>query len=114
MAKPRNRNATRLLRLKRPSPLRILRVARGFTQAELARECGISTGLLSHFERGQRDLSGETLGQLASLLDCSIDVLETGRVRVGRNGAAVYLDQTKPSATRNRLLEGRSVATNQK
>ena len=72
--------------------LRRLRIERGMSQAELARVAGISPSAVSQAERGARGLSLETLLELTSRLNMTLDELLHGDVspgyRLGRLGGA--------------------------
>lgn len=72
--------------------LRRLRIERGMSQAELARVAGISPSAVSQAERGARGLSLETLLELTSTLNMTLDELLHGDVsagyRLGRLGTA--------------------------
>lgn len=58
--------------------IRQLRKQRKLTQAELAKQVGISTSFMGHIERGTRVASLETLVGLSSTLDVSLDAIVTG------------------------------------
>jgi transcriptional regulator with XRE-family HTH domain len=49
-------------------PLRAVRVAQGLTLREAARRAGVDPAHLSRVERGERQLSVESLGRLARVL----------------------------------------------
>lgn len=51
-----------------PSRLDLARRRRGLTKTHLARQAGITTRLLTAYERGERDATDETLGRLARVL----------------------------------------------
>ncbi len=57
----------------RPSPLgavlRFLRLAAGWSEAELAQALGISPGLISKYEKGRKTLSRERLEELLAVMD---------------------------------------------
>ncbi len=69
-----------LLRAQGDSKLKIQRVARNFTQKELADRTGISLRTIQHYEQRSKDLnkaSGATLSTLAQTLGCRMeDLLE--------------------------------------
>lgn len=58
--------------------IRQLRKQSRMTQADLAREVGISTSFMGHIERGTRIASLETLVSLSNVLEISLDALVTG------------------------------------
>lgn len=55
--------------LRQPPPLRAVRVSRGWTLRQVARESGINPGHLSKVERGEKQLSIESLYRLAVVLE---------------------------------------------
>lgn len=59
------------LRRKLPPPAmrRALRVSRGLTGADVAAHCGVTRQLVSKWERGERNPSGQRLELYADLLD---------------------------------------------
>ena len=59
--------------------IRQVRKARGWSQDELAKKCGISMSFLGHIERGTRKMSIETFVSLCRELDTDADVLIWGR-----------------------------------
>ena len=58
--------------------IRSLRKQKGWTQAQLAKQCECSVSFQGHIERGTRVPSLETIVKIASLLDVSIDQLIYG------------------------------------
>ena len=74
--------------------LRQLRSERGMSQSELARVAGISPSAVSQAERGARGLSLETLLELTTKLNVTLDELLHGDVsagsRLGRLGTAPH------------------------
>ena len=74
--------------------LTCLRVALGWSQGELAAALGISSNLISDYERGHKPLSRERLDQLAATLglprDAVDDVLGWVDKVWGKSGTAVY------------------------
>ena len=68
--------------------LRAARQARGLSQADVARLAGVSASAISQAERGRRGLSLETLLELSTRLDVTLDELVRGErapgFRVGR------------------------------
>ncbi len=63
--------------------LRAIRIQRHLSQGELARLAGVSASAISQAERGRRGLALETLLQLASSLDMTIDELLRGEIALG-------------------------------
>ena len=49
--------------------IRQVRKAKGWSQDELAKKCGISMSFLGHIERGTRIMSLETFVSICSVLD---------------------------------------------
>lgn len=71
-----------ILRAQGDSKLKVQRIARNYTQKELADRTGISLRTIQHYEQRSKDLnkaSGSTLSVLAQTLGCRIeDLLEIG------------------------------------
>lgn len=72
--------------------IRQIRKAKGWSQDELAKKCGISMSFLGHLERGSRVMSLETFASLCKALDISADELLWGIVQpaetvIGMQGA---------------------------
>ena len=69
-----------ILRVRGDSKLKVQRIARNFTQKELADRTGISLRTIQHYEQRSKDLnkaSGATLSVLAQTLGCRMeDLLE--------------------------------------
>lgn len=63
--------------------LRAIRIQRHLSQSELARLAGVSPSAVSQAERGQRGLSLETLLELTSRLNITLDELLRGEVAPG-------------------------------
>ncbi len=57
------------------SPVKILRKHRGMTQAELAREAGISRPYLTEIETGKKDGSIRAMKSVAQVLGVNVGVL---------------------------------------
>lgn len=55
--------------------LRDLRLAKGYTQKQIAEKLGISTRAYSHYEQGDREPSIALLKQLCKEFDVSADYL---------------------------------------
>lgn len=58
--------------------IRQIRKAKGWSQDELARKCGISMSFLGHIERGTRIMSLETLVSICGALEAGADELLFG------------------------------------
>ena len=58
--------------------IRQVRKAKGWSQDELAKKCGISMSFLGHIERGTRIMSMETFANICSALDAGADELLWG------------------------------------
>ena len=58
--------------------IRQVRKAKGGSQDELAKKCGISMSFLGHIERGTRIMSLETFVSICSVLDAGADELLWG------------------------------------
>ncbi len=58
--------------------IRQVRKAKGMSQAELAKKCGISMSFLGHIERGTRIMSMETFAGICVALDSGADELLWG------------------------------------
>lgn len=56
-------------------PLRLIRVARGMAQADLAAEIGISLSSVSNIENGRKRPDEELRSRLAHALGCSANVV---------------------------------------
>lgn len=55
--------------------LRRMRLARVWTQAELAQALGVSRAAITHYEAGTRSLSAAQLVRAAQVLECSVQQL---------------------------------------
>lgn len=58
----------------------ILRISKGWSQAELARRIGVSTSAVGMYEQGRREPSLGLLVQLSQELGASTDYLLTGEM----------------------------------
>lgn len=58
--------------------IRQVRKAKGWSQEELAKKCGISMSFLGHIERGTRIMSLETFVSICNALDAASDELLWG------------------------------------
>jgi len=79
-----------------------LRVRRGLSQADVARDAGITQATVSNYEKGVREVPLSTLLALARILNLSLgDLLESPEVIVVRDsalGRAVREWQADPAA----------------
>jgi transcriptional regulator with XRE-family HTH domain len=55
--------------------LKQYRLERGLTQAQLAKQLGVSASAVGMYEQGRREPDGELLARMASVLRCSTDEL---------------------------------------
>lgn len=60
--------------------IRQVRKAKGWSQEELAKKCGISMSFLGHIERGTRIMSLETFVSICGVLEADADELLWGEV----------------------------------
>ncbi len=67
--------------------IRQARKARGWSQEELAKRCGISMSFLGHIERGSRVMSMDTFASICNELDARADELLWGEA--GPSGAVM-------------------------
>ncbi len=58
--------------------IRQVRKAKGWSQDELAKKCGISMSFLGHIERGTRIMSMETFANICTALEAGADELLWG------------------------------------
>ncbi len=58
--------------------IRQVRKAKGWSQDELAKKCGISMAFMGHIERGTRSMSLETFANVCGALDAGADELLWG------------------------------------
>ncbi|MDE7310112.1 MAG: helix-turn-helix domain-containing protein [Eubacterium sp.] len=79
--------------------IRQVRKARGWSQEELAKRCGISMSFLGHIERGTRIMSLETFVNICGALDTTADEILWGVA----HPSGLVLDLWKPE---HRLEEG--------
>ncbi len=63
-----------------PHLLRVIRVARGKAQADLASACGVSAAYLSNVENGRIALKADLAARLAAELGCPAESLTSGVV----------------------------------
>lgn len=62
-----------------PSAVTYAREKAGLTQAEVARQCGVSPSLINEIEKGTRNATPAMLVTLATVLNCPLVVLERKR-----------------------------------
>lgn len=62
--------------------IRQVRKAKGWSQDELAKKCGISMSFLGHIERGTRIMSLETFANICGALESHTDELLWGSVHL--------------------------------
>ncbi len=55
-----------------------LRVSRGLTQEQLAREVSVSRSTVAMWESGKSNPTAKKMPKLASVLECTVDELLTG------------------------------------
>jgi transcriptional regulator with XRE-family HTH domain len=79
--------------------LRAARMQRHLSQSELARLAGVSPSAISQAERGQRGLSLETLLELTSRLNMTLDELLRGEVVTGYRLGRRHDPRTRRGAT---------------
>jgi transcriptional regulator with XRE-family HTH domain len=80
--------------------LRAVRIQRHLSQGELARLAGVSASAISQAERGRRGLALDTLLDLTSRLDMTIDELLRGEIALGYRLAR----RTRPDDAAARLV----------
>ncbi len=80
--------------------IRQLRKAKGWSQEELAKKCGISMSFLGHIERGSRIMSLETFVSICGALDADAGELLWGEVHL----SGAVLDLWEPSAQKPEKL----------
>lgn len=59
-----------------PEALRFARVAKGWSQSELAAALGCSPSLVCEMEKGTRGATPARLQQIAAVLNCPVSVIE--------------------------------------
>ncbi len=70
--------------------IRQVRKAKGWSQDELAKKCGISMSFLGHIERGSRVMSMETFAAICGALDAGADELLWGEAGLSRAVLAMW------------------------
>ncbi len=84
--------------------IRQVRKAKGWSQGELAKKCGISMSFLGHIERGSRIMSMETFANICGALETGADELLWGVA----NPSDVVLDMwNRPCKSERRKASGR-------
>lgn len=73
--------------------IRQVRKARGWSQDELAKRCGISMSFLGHIERGTRIMSLETFAGICKTLDTNADELLWGIVQPSETVPDMWIRQ---------------------
>ena len=68
----------------------ILRVEKGWSQAELAKRIGVSTSAVGMYEQGRREPSLALLVCLAQVLDVTTDYLLTGKCNNPLGGLSLW------------------------
>lgn len=61
--------------------IRQIRKAKGWSQDELAKKCGISMNFMGHIERGTRKMSLDTFARICVGLEANADALLWGTVQ---------------------------------
>lgn len=74
-----------------------LRIAAGFTQAELAAKVGLNQTAIGKYERDELEPSISTLKKLSTVFECSIDYLvgysdDFGVISIANNGTQLPAD----------------------
>ncbi len=85
--------------------IRQVRKAKGWSQDELAKRCGISMSFLGHIERGTRIMSLETFVSICGALEADADELLWGEV----HSFDAVLDLWESSDVMPRCIRGQSV-----
>ncbi len=70
--------------------IRQLRKAKGWSQDELAKKCGISMSFLGHIERGSRVMSMETFVNICGALDAGADEILWGEAGLSNTMLAMW------------------------
>ncbi len=84
--------------------IRQVRKAKGWSQEELAKKCGISMSFLGHIERGTRIMSLETFVSICHALDAASDELLWGVVHPADSLLAMWEQpELKKQAQADRL-----------
>ena len=68
----------------------ILRISKGWSQAELARRIGVSTSAVGMYEQGRREPSVDTLVALSRIFGVSLDYLLSGQPDTIRDITALH------------------------
>ena len=89
--------------------IRQIRKAKGWSQEELAKKCGISMSFLGHIERGTRIMSLETFVSICSVLDAGADELLWGVAHPSDAGLNMWKPSGKKSVERKAGTDGYSM-----
>ena len=73
------------------------------TQADVCRETGIATSMISHYCTGQRVPSVQVAGKIAKALNTTVDYLATGRMDYGVSSVPEGLSVAEVSIQYSRL-----------
>ncbi len=84
--------------------IRQVRKAKGWSQDELAKRCGISMSFLGHIERGSRVMSMDTFVSICSVLDAGADELLWGEA--SPSGAALDMWGSARKGSREKQCNG--------
>lgn len=87
--------------------IRQVRKAKGLSQNELAKKCGISMSFLGHIERGTRIMSMETFASICATLDAGADELLWG---VANPSEAVLDMWNQPDKGKDKMKSGKKTA----
>jgi transcriptional regulator with XRE-family HTH domain len=68
-----------LLELTLGQRIKTMRTIRQLKQSELAEQAKVSAGFLSDLENGKRDVSTKRLIRICNVIDCSPNLLLTGK-----------------------------------
>jgi transcriptional regulator with XRE-family HTH domain len=95
------------LRIRLPFELRAIRIARGWSQGELARRAGMAQSRISAIESpGKVNLSMNTLLRLASAFDCALKVSFVTFGELVRSSEAFDPDNTNVLTFQEEIAEG--------
>lgn len=81
--------------------IRQIRKAKGWSQDELAKKCGISMSFLGHIERGTRIMSLETFVSICAALDAAADELLWGVAHASDAVLDLWQAPKKDAATKS-------------
>lgn len=88
-----------------------LRIASGFTQAEIAKKLGVSKSTISMYENGNREPDFETLEKIADLFNVDIDYIlgRTDKTTVLPETAAKYYTNEETAKTAQEIFENKEL-----